>query len=639
MSGVPVLAKVPNDPSFSNQQIAWEQISLPAAWDKTTGSNQVVVAVIDSGIDTWHQDLSANIWHNLKEIPGNGVDDDGNGFIDDYDGWNFVENNNDVRTSVFETATSNADAVRHGTVIAGLVGAVGDNGQSGVGVNWQVRLMALRGIDNVGDGSELDIARAVDYATNNGADIITMSFVGDTPAPRLKAALRRAYERGLVIVAAAGNNRAIGKGDLADFPQYPACSDLGESANWIITVTSVDSADRLSSFANYGRCIDLVAPGQSLYSTERYAPQFGYAIEFGGPWNGTSFAAPIVAGAAALIKGVRPDWKAPEIIANLLATADSVAERNPGLVAQLGAGRLNISAAVSRALSSKPARGGLSTMYYTQGNALWQLALSDGATKFISRINGANITGLAAGLAANGQELVALLFKRGSKSYVRLVGSDGALRQEFFVGEEIKTGKQSNAFIKVRFLAAAPGEEPQVIVEQKKSATNTSVFNVFSLAGITAGTSSAITGVQAWDTLPNSKFITAELAKGVVTLSEWSVKGNMLRSLALARGVSAVDDLRVGGLFEASGTQAAVLFRQNKQIKLAVADMPTESVLVKNIAPSSTAPWKLRLGDLTSDGVLEVLAFPATGGLRPVTDARGRMQKNLSVPSFVGPTE
>lgn len=349
-----VSAKVSTDPSYSLQAPFYNQINAPAAWEHTVGTSSVVVAVIDVGVDILHDDLKENIWQNQKEVPSNGVDDDGNGYVDDVHGWNFAENDNDVGISVISPA-DDSGAVSHGTILAGLIGAVGDNNVLGTGLNWRIKIMPLRAINSDGGGSLGDVALAINYAVDNGADIISISFVGDRDNFNLQESLRFAHQKGVLVVAASGNNRndGPGKGNLSKNKQYPICSVFQGLEDWVLGVASVDQNDKLSDFSNYGNCIDISAPGEYIYSTQRYSPQYGYLKNFDGPWFGSSFSVPLVAGAAALVKSVRPDWKAKEIILDLLASADDIDNLNPGFVGQIGYGRLNVGRAVARALESK----------------------------------------------------------------------------------------------------------------------------------------------------------------------------------------------------------------------------------------------------------------------------------------------
>ncbi|MFA6424359.1 MAG: S8 family peptidase [Candidatus Magasanikbacteria bacterium] len=344
-----VFAKIPNDPEYLKQQKMWQQIGAERAWDYSTGSNQVTVAIIDTGADIWHDDLVTNVWKNPYEIPDNGYDDDGNGFIDDVHGWNFIENNNDIRTSVFNN-TEDPEAIRHGTVIAGLIGAAGNNNKSGTGLNWKIKIMPLRAIDSNGNGSYSQVNKAIRYAIDNKVDVISMSMVGTTDDAYLKQILREAYDKGIVIVTAAGNDQRSGNGDLNAKRHYPVCMDADSTENWIIGVSAVDENDKLSDFANYGSCVDLVAPGQNIFSTERFAPAYGYNKEFSGPWQGTSFSVPLVAGSAALLKSIRPDWSAKDIIDSLLKNSDDIQSKNSVFSNQIGFGRLNVGKTVESAI-------------------------------------------------------------------------------------------------------------------------------------------------------------------------------------------------------------------------------------------------------------------------------------------------
>ncbi len=349
-----VSAKIPNDPKFNLQEAYYNQIGAPLAWEHTVGSNNVVVAVIDTGVDIFNNDLANNIWKNPKEIGGNNIDDDNNGFIDDTRGWNFVENNNSVNIPTI-LQSDDSGAVNHGTVLAGVIGEEGNNSLNGSGLNWSVKIMPLRALSSDGGGSLTNVAKAVNYAVNNSASIISLSFVGLNKDIDLTEALYNAYKRGILVVVAAGNSRndTTGNENLTKVKQYPICLDAESSENWILGVGSVDREDRLSEFADYGSCIDISAPGEAIFSTQKYSPPDGYNKDFGGAWYGTSFSAPMVAGSAALIKSIQPNWGPKQITDVLLKTADDVDSLNPGFAGQMGYGRLNVGKAVLKAIEAK----------------------------------------------------------------------------------------------------------------------------------------------------------------------------------------------------------------------------------------------------------------------------------------------
>ena len=208
-----------------------------------------MVAIIDTGIDYTHPDLAANIFINTAEIPGNHIDDDGNGFVDDVRGWDFVNRDNDPMDDHF-----------HGTHVAGTVGAVGDNGLGVAGVNWSVRLMPLKFLDSGGSGSTADAVAAIEYATMMHVDVMSNSWGGGGFSEALRLAIENAMNAGILFVAAAGNSSS--NNDL--FPAYPASYDLDN----IVSVASTTATDNLSNFSNFGpTTVDLAAPGSNILST------------------------------------------------------------------------------------------------------------------------------------------------------------------------------------------------------------------------------------------------------------------------------------------------------------------------------------------------------------------------------------
>lgn len=266
-------------------------INAPQAWNTQMGSEDVVVAVIDSGVDYEHPDLADNMWTNSGEIAGNSKDDDGNGYVDDVYGYDWIDSDSDPM-----------DDNSHGTHVAGIIGAVGNNKLGVTGVSPEVSIMALRFMDASGNGTTSGVAQAITYAADNGADIINASFAGTSSSVLMEEAIEYASDKDVLFVAAAGNNGE----DNDETPNYPASYDVSN----ILAVAATDSDDELASFSNYGATsVDMGAPGVSILST---VPDDDYDI-----MSGTSMATPHVAGAAAVLLAEKPNLSLKRLI-NLL---------------------------------------------------------------------------------------------------------------------------------------------------------------------------------------------------------------------------------------------------------------------------------------------------------------------------------
>lgn len=315
---------LPNDPGYQ-YLYGMSKISAPQAWGITTGSADVVVAVIDTGVQYTHPDLSENIWVNSGEIPNDGIDNDGNGYIDDVHGYDFVTGDSDP-----------SDENGHGTHVSGTIGAVGNNNYGVVGVNHTVSIQALRVLGASGSGYTSDIISAVNYAAANGASVINMSLGGPGYSEVFEDAIRSAGTHGVLVVVAAGNEAA----DNDSTPTYPASYALPN----MITVAATDDNDELADFSNYGAStVQIAAPGVDILSTVP-TNQFAY-------FSGTSMATPHLAGAAALIKAANPDLSALSLRALILDTGDTLS----GLGGVVSTGkRLNIGDAVAAAVGATP---------------------------------------------------------------------------------------------------------------------------------------------------------------------------------------------------------------------------------------------------------------------------------------------
>jgi subtilisin family serine protease len=340
----------PNDLSY-NKQWYLDKILAHEAWEKINTSPDITVAIIDSGVMIDHPDLKSNIWINPKEITGNNKDDDRNGFIDDINGWDFVRDVPDITPKFSGSFTESG--ISHGTMVSGIIGAVGDNARGVAGVTWKVKLMPLRALDEMGEGKMSAVVRAIDYAINNGADIINLSFVGFSYSESLKEALERAYRAGVLVVAAAGNDQVVSDNgyNVDRTPLYPACYEGDNGENLVIGVAATDTLDQKAPFSSYGaNCIDIAAPGVSYFSTAVYNPNFGDGLfdkYYDGYWSGTSMATALVSGSLALIKQANPILSRDQIINVLLRSSDNIDNVNPEYVGRLGVGRVNLKNAVN----------------------------------------------------------------------------------------------------------------------------------------------------------------------------------------------------------------------------------------------------------------------------------------------------
>ena len=212
-------AIIPSDIYYTDQWYL-QKIKAKEAWDKVRESPNVIIAVIDSGVQINHPDLASNIWINHNEIPNNNIDDDKNGYIDDINGWDFVDNVADSSPKFTQGFTE--VGIHHGTVIAGIIAASSDNAVGISGITWNAKIMPLKVLDDKGEGNTEKVVKAINYAVANGANIINLSFVGAGYNDSLNEAIRRAYIAGVIIVAAAGNEENQGHGGSLDStPMYP----------------------------------------------------------------------------------------------------------------------------------------------------------------------------------------------------------------------------------------------------------------------------------------------------------------------------------------------------------------------------------------------------------------------------------
>jgi len=331
---------LPNDSSFSQ---LWAMnntgqtggttdadIDAVEAWETTTGSKDIVVAVIDTGLNYTHPDLAANAWINPNEIAGNNIDDDGNGYIDDVHGINAITGSGDPM-----------DDQGHGSHCSGSIGGVGNNGTGVAGVNWNVSIIGMKFLDSDGSGTTADAITCIDYAIwlrNNGINltVLSNSYGGGGYEQIMYDAIDAADNAGLLFVAAAGNDSSNNE----NTAHYPSSYNVAN----VLAVAATDHNDSLAYYSNYGvTSVDLGAPGSSILSTTLGS---SYAS-----WDGTSMATPHVAGAAALVLSVNENLSAVEIKDLLMSTGDPIPALNGKTVS---GNRLNVKNAVDNAPPPAP---------------------------------------------------------------------------------------------------------------------------------------------------------------------------------------------------------------------------------------------------------------------------------------------
>ncbi len=481
-----VYAEFPNDPGA--RQWSYATAEVYRAWEQASGSSQVIVAIIDNGFDETHPDLVGARWTNEDEIPDNGHDDDSNGYIDDIHGWNFVSKGQELdQESNEDYADNEHSVVNHATVVAGIIGAVGNNGKYGVGIAYGVRLMNLQVVDDYGVGAPEALVEAIYYAVNNGASVINISMVGKGSVPEVRSAINYAYQKGVIIVGAAGNDRE----NLNETPWFPICNDMYDPYTQVIGVSAVDSTRRLASFSNTGAsCIDLTAPGVDIAGPIRASNSELYV----NGWNGTSFATPFVSAAAALVRSVQPTWHIDQIVRTLKSTVRHTPSPDEEVYAEAyGKGLVQIGTAVESAkigvvLAPKLFIDGEIDSSFTAPRRL--LITSEGKNGFADLLQGNKIDVIADPLKdavtmttfreVNGTPLYAVVKKNGQVSTVHIYTTSWIEKYRWSISS---TPSQI-------LIADIDGDSDKEVVIVGESGN----LSVFSLNGIKRGTIQSIEG-------------------------------------------------------------------------------------------------------------------------------------------------
>jgi len=295
----------PDDPGYS-QQWGLPAIHASEAWDIETGDSTSIIGIIDTGIEWDHPDLYDNIWNNWDEIPDNGIDDDGNGYIDDVKGWNFISDNNDPY-----------DDNGHGTHVSGIAAASTNNGIGIAGTSWGSKIMIIKALSHTGTGSYGDLAQSVNYAANNGAKVINMSLGGYANSYTLKMAIENAYTTSVIVAAAGNDGYPVEKtSKSAAFPFFPAAYSFvnGVISRGVMGISLFSNFDPNGPIiTNNGYNYEVVAPGEFIYST-----MIGHSYA---SLTGTSMAAPFVSGTVALLRSHFPDWSNELLMGQLIQSS------------------------------------------------------------------------------------------------------------------------------------------------------------------------------------------------------------------------------------------------------------------------------------------------------------------------------
>lgn len=352
----------PNDPGYASEW-SLQHVNAPAAWTTSTGNGKTVVAVIDTGFALTHEDL-ASAWYTNPGETGvtkagdrcwtgapqdkatNNCDDDNDGYVDDWRGWNFNLGTNNPQAG---QTNPNGAAVAHGTETAGLAGSIGNNGTGVTTIDWNTKIMPLQVLSDDGPGYTSDVVAAIYYAVDHGASVISMSLGGSSFDSTLQDAISYAYTHNVPVVAAAGNCGTGTESGCTTQPagvmSYPALFDH------VISVGATDINDQRASFSSYGPRLDIMAPGSGSIVSPTWTPNNGTSL-YSGTLYGTSFSTPQVASLVALVKSIRPNSSVDDVRALLMATATKTGAMNTASYSeQYGHGIMNAGKALQVASS------------------------------------------------------------------------------------------------------------------------------------------------------------------------------------------------------------------------------------------------------------------------------------------------
>jgi subtilisin family serine protease len=627
---LPILSAHARDVTDRFRHELWylDQISAPAAWELETGTRETIVAVLDAGFDLDHEDLVNQYWINNDELASNEKDDDHNGYEDDILGWDFVDNDPDPWPDV--SGTVNDSVASHGTVIAGVIGATANNGLGIAGINWDVRIMPLRVLNSDGSGSTKDVRQAIIYAVENGADVINLSFTFSQTDDSLRETVEWAHEQGVVIVAAVGN----GNTDTDIQSIFPACFDREIGRNVVIGVAATDKNDQKAAFSNFGTlCTDIAAPGVDIFASVYHDKNvLAFATSYSSPWEGTSIAAPMVSGAAALLRSSYPSLTPDQVRNALKLSVDPVQETSLEARKRLGAGRLNVARAIEYA-SVFAGNGGSSFSGRSKSfSESFVVAQGRGAQPLVRRVNGQGdilaqfdayhpefLGGvrLAVGdVDGDSEEEIITGAGPGGGPQVRIFDLQGNLEGQFFAFEEgdrlgifVAAGDVNGDGLDEILVSSDAGGSGQVRIFNRHGHLKGSFFP---LGRTDAGVHMAVGNI---DEDPESEILStqAHAGNGIVTIHDGT--GRYIRSFTAFDGTNGSLSLTSTDL-DADGMEEMI-------VATGMGDIP--EVGVYNQSGSLLQSWfvfpleyrggvQVAAGDIDGNGVKEIYVSPLERG-------------------------
>lgn len=467
-----VYALFTDDP-FLEKQWYLDDANVYDAWDLNSGSPDVIVAVIDSGVDINHPDLKDNIWTNSDS----NLKDE---YPNDIHGWNFIDNNNDVvpeiNISCLAEKKCSLEGINHGTVIAGVISAVANNREGIVGIANKTKIMPLKVLSPNGGGNVDDVIKAIKYAVDHGASVINMSFVGDTNSVALKKAIQSAVNNGVVFVVASGNNVEKGGVDLNNKPLYPICSDFPDE-DFVIGVSALDKNGERANFANYGsNCVDVSAPGVGIYSTTVYKPQHSsFNNYYNGYWSGTSVATPIVSATAAIIKSINKNFTPKEIKEIIVSTGTVLNDKNLGK-------KINVYSAVNEAINKAKEKN-------TYFNIITGAGVGDSSVVKVLRDNGyvessfmaydkkfkGGVNVAYGDLYSDFNKYIITTPASSGGPHLKIFSKDGKLKNQFFVFDKNYVSGVNLAIVN----DFSPFSYSNIVVAQAANGSNVRIFDAF----------------------------------------------------------------------------------------------------------------------------------------------------------------